>query len=167
MRGVVILLAGLLGTTAAHAGAIEDCNQSRDLDRQLRGCTAYIQQALGGAANLATAHLNRANAHAQRGKLALALADYGAAMSLEPKNPLAPYNRGNTYFDIGNYNRAIADYTLAIELDGDFVLAYLNRGLAHERRGDAMAALADYRSALRLDPSVQLAQDGVKRMLSH
>src|SRR6476660_1356107 len=96
---IVILGASLLGASLASAGPADDCNQVRDLGRQLRGCTAYIDKGIGDPANLATAYLNRANIYAQRANYASAFRDYAAAMALDPRNPLPPYNRGNLHFD--------------------------------------------------------------------
>jgi tetratricopeptide (TPR) repeat protein len=165
-RGLLATIA-VLGIIAlalpAGASPIDDCNQVRNLDRQLRGCTAYIKSGIGTPENTAVAHLNRANVYARRGKLDLALADYAAALRLDPKNPLVPYNRGNAYFDAKQYERAIADFTQAIALDADFALAYYNRGLARERLGDPAAAAGDYKRALTLDPMVELVRQGLER----
>ena len=143
----------LLGTRLGACGPAEDCNQLRNPDRQLRGCTAYIKLGKGAPENLATAYLNRANVYAQRAKYDRAFADYDAALALDADNPLIPYNRGNAYFDTRQYERAIADFSRAIELDARFALAYFNRGLARERLGDTAAAADDYRRALDLDPA--------------
>jgi tetratricopeptide (TPR) repeat protein len=170
MQGVrIVILATILlcAIAPASAGPAEDCNQVRDMSRQLRGCTAYINKAGGSPENLATAHLNRANIHAQRGKAALALEDYAAAMALDPRNPLVPYNRGNLHFDRKRYDLAAADYTRAIELDEHFALAFLNRGLAHEGLGDMVAATKDYARALAIDPSNKTAQERLKRINAH
>jgi tetratricopeptide (TPR) repeat protein len=165
---VIVVLGGLLWEAPwAVAGPADDCNQVRDMGRQLRGCTAYINKGTTSPDNLATAHLNRANIYAQRGKPALAIKDYAAAMALDPHNPLAPYNRGNLYFDAKRYELAVADYTRAIELDQRFALAFLNRGLAHERLGDTVAAAKDYAQALAIDPTNKTAQERLKRVNSH
>jgi tetratricopeptide (TPR) repeat protein len=166
MRSLAILAALLLVPSLAHAGPVDDCNQVRDLARQLRGCTAYIKQGTAEPENLAIAYLNRANIYAQRGIYPLAFADYGSAIALDPRNPLALYNRGNAYLDTRRYELAIADYTRAIELDATFALAYLNRGIAHEQRGDTRAAAEDYRQALTIDPTAGAAQRRLKRLQS-
>lgn len=166
MRSLATLGALLLGASLAHAGPVDDCNQVRDLNRQLRGCTAYIKQGKAAPENFATAYLNRANIYAQRGKYALAFADYASAVARDPRNPLIPYNRGNVYLDTRQYELAIADYTRAIELDARFALAYLNRGIAHEHRGDTSAAVADYRQALAIDPTADAAKTRLKRLQS-
>jgi tetratricopeptide (TPR) repeat protein len=163
---VTAFAALLLGAGVAHAGAAEDCNQVRDPDRQLRGCTAYIRLGKGAPENLATAYLNRANVLAQRSKYARALADYDAAQALDADNPLIPYNRGNAYLDSHQYERAIGDFTRALELDAGFALAFLNRGLAREQLGDTAAAADDYRRALTLDPTATSARKRLERLQS-
>jgi tetratricopeptide (TPR) repeat protein len=166
MRILAIFSAFLLVASLAHAGPVDDCNQVHNPNRQLRGCTAYIRQGKAAPENLATAYLNRANIYAQRGKYRLAFTDYASAITLDPRNPLAPYNRGNAYLDTQQYERAIADYTRAIELDANFALAYLNRGIAHEQRGDTSAASRDYRQTLAIDPAVEAAQGRLRRLQS-
>lgn len=166
MRTMTACAALLLGAGLAHAGPAEDCNQLRNPDLQLRGCTAYIKLGKGAPANLATAYLNRANVYAQRSKYARAFADYNAALALDADNPLIPYNRGNAYFDNRQYERAIADFSRAAQLDASFALAYFNRGLAHEQLGDTAAAAADYRRALALDPVAANARKRLERLQS-
>jgi tetratricopeptide (TPR) repeat protein len=166
MRIVTACAALLLGTSLAHAGAAEDCNQVRDPERQLRGCTAYLKLGKGAPENLATAYLNRANVYAQRAKYDRAFADYAAALALDPDNPLIAYNRGNAYFDTRQYERAIADFSKAIELDARFALAYFNRGLAREGLGDTVAAAEDYRRVLDLDPAATKARKRLQQLQS-
>jgi tetratricopeptide (TPR) repeat protein len=166
MRTMAVCAALLFGASLAYAGPAEDCNQLRDGDLQLRGCTAYIRLGKGSPENLATAYLNRANVYAQRTKYDLAFADYSAALALDPSNPLILYNRGNAYFDRQQYERAIRDFSRAIELDQSFALAYFNRGLAQERLGDNAAAAMDYRRAVALDPTAIKAQRRLERLQS-
>ena len=116
--------------------------------------------------NLATAHLNRANIYAHRGKQDLALGDYAAAMALDPRNPLAPYNRGNLHFDAeavrlgdrGLYASRGARWRIRARV--------LNRGLAHEWLGDTVAAAKDYGQALAIDPTSKAAQKRLERLNS-
>jgi tetratricopeptide (TPR) repeat protein len=166
MRSLAPLGALLFAASLADAGPVEDCNQVRDLKRQLRGCAAYIKQGKAAPANLATAYINRANIYAQRRKYKLAFADYASAIAQDPRNPLIPYNRGNAYLETRRYQLAAADYTRAIKLDAKFALAYLNRGIAHEQRGDDKAAAKDYRRALAIDPKAGPAKRRLKRLQS-
>jgi tetratricopeptide (TPR) repeat protein len=166
MRVAAICAALLLGPGLAQAGPADDCNDLRDPNRQLRGCTAYIRIGKGTPTDLAVAHLNRANIHAQRRRYRLAFVDYGTAQALDPDNALIPYNRGNTYFDLGQFQRAVADFTRALQLDARFGLAHYNRGLALERMGDPTAAADGYRRALALDPAFVQAQKRLERLQS-
>jgi tetratricopeptide (TPR) repeat protein len=166
MRIVKACAVLLLGAGVVHAGPADDCNQGRDPERQLRGCTDYIKLGKGAPENLATAYLNRANVYAQRARYDRALADYNAAEALDRQNPLIPYNRGNANFDRRQYARAVADFTRAIELDAGFALAFFNRGLAQEGLGDTAAAADDYHRALALDPGSTNARKRLERLQS-
>jgi tetratricopeptide (TPR) repeat protein len=154
----------LVGASVACAGAVEDCNQVRDPDRQLRGCTAYIRSRPDQPANVATAHLNRANIYARRGRYALALIDYRRALELDPSNPLIPYNLGNAYLDSGQPSLAAEAFTQALTLDQSFAFAYLNRGIARERLGDVAGAAEDFRRTLQLDPTAEQAHRHLTRL---
>lgn len=46
-----------------------------------------------------------------------AIADYDAAIKIEPHYAAAFYNRGNARLDLGDRNGAIADYRQALKLD--------------------------------------------------
>jgi len=164
--GSMAVIGGLLWAIASvRAGPVDDCNQTSDLGRQLRGCTAYIDMGIGTSDHLAIAHINRGNVYAQRRQHGSAIGDYAAAMALNPNNPLAPYNRGNLYFDLGQYDRAIADYSQALAMDPEFALALLNRGLARERQGDHVAARQDYSRAIALDSTAAVQEPRTKHRL--
>lgn len=157
-------LSAVASTTWANAGAVDDCNQVRDLNRQLRGCTAYIQSHPDQPGNLATALLNRANIYARRSQYDKAFADYKRALELDPSNPLIPYNMGNAYLDRGQPARAAEAFTQALNLDSTFALAYFNRGIARQRLGDSVGANDDFRRTLELDPSVEQARQQLGRL---
>jgi tetratricopeptide (TPR) repeat protein len=169
-RHVMLLLclscAVLLHIPAAHADVIADCNQTDNPERAIRACSTYLEDRAATPQNLATAHVNRAIAYSLRRDFGQALSDYGAAIQLDPENPLPYYNRGNLYFDRGDHSKAIVDYTSAIERDASFALAYLNRGLAHERAGLNEAAAADYRQALSMQPTATQARRRLRQLRS-
>jgi tetratricopeptide (TPR) repeat protein/tRNA A-37 threonylcarbamoyl transferase component Bud32 len=98
-------------------------------------------------------YIARGKAHFNRGEHARAIADFDAAVRLDPKNVKAYFNRGYTYRKMGAYSRAIADFDAAIRLDPGLAKAYYNRGNAHHARGDYARAIADFGEAIRLDPN--------------
>jgi len=81
-----------------------------------------------------------------------AIADYDAAIRLDPKYVLAINNRGAALHDKGELDKAIADYDEAIRLDSTNVQAHNNRGGTLCQRGDFDKAIADFDEAIRLDP---------------
>jgi tetratricopeptide (TPR) repeat protein len=60
-----------------------------------------------------------------------AIADYTAAINLDPTNALAYFQRGIVHYRFKNYDQAIADFTQAITLDDDYLDAYTNLGIAY------------------------------------
>jgi tetratricopeptide (TPR) repeat protein len=160
--GLIALL--LVGISVAHAGPVEDCNQVREPDRQLRGCTAYIRSRPDQPANVATALFNRANIYARQGRYEMAFVDYRRALELDPTNPLIPYNLGNAYLDSGKPGRAEEAFTRALTLDAGFAFAYLNRGIARERLGNVAGADEDFRRTLELDPTAEQAHRHLARL---
>ncbi len=145
--------------TLAFAGDSEDCNQNKDLDRQIRGCTSFINRAAGNKEGMASAYTNRANAYSDKGDLNRALRDYNEAIRIDPGHPFAYYNRGLFYGHHGDNEHAIADYTEAIRLKPDFGDAYKSRGIAYmsDRPSEGMK---DWVKAVELgvDPSNPKAQ---------
>jgi Tfp pilus assembly protein PilF len=154
----------LAGASAAHAGPVEDCNQVRAPNRQLRGCTAYIHSRPGQPGDLATAFLNRANIYARRTQYEKAFSDYKRALELDPGNALIAYNVGNAYLDSGQPALAAAAFSRAVSLDAGFALAYFNRGIARKRLGDSSGADADFRRTLELDPTAEYARRQLHQM---
>src|SRR5581483_8880649 len=57
------------------------------------------------------------NAYRNRGDYAKAVADFDAALELDPEDPLPCYNRGLTYRLLGDWAKAAADFDRAAFLD--------------------------------------------------
>jgi tetratricopeptide (TPR) repeat protein len=87
-----------------------------------------------------------------------AIAGYGEAIRLDPKNAAAFHNRGLVHFWIkGDSDRAIADYSAAIRLNPKYIQALINRGVAYWMKGDSDRAIADYSAAIQHDPNNAVA----------
>jgi len=94
----------------------------------------------------------RGNAHAFKGDLDHAIADFDQAIALKPDHAEAYHGRGLAYRDKGDLDHAIADCDQAIALKPDFAVAYLSRGLAYGNKGDLDHAIANYDQAIALKP---------------
>jgi tetratricopeptide (TPR) repeat protein len=81
-----------------------------------------------------------------------AIAEYAAAIRLDPNVADFYLSRGNCYVDMGEHDKAIADHTKAIGLDPKNAHAYFNRALSYIAAGEPDKASADCTEAIRLDP---------------
>jgi RNA polymerase sigma factor (sigma-70 family) len=79
-----------------------------------------------------------------------AIADFTAAIKLDPTKSLFYMNRGNVFRTKGDYDGAIADYTVAIRLDPKWADTYYQRGDAWYQKGSHDKAISDFTEAIRL-----------------
>ncbi len=81
-----------------------------------------------------------------------AIADYDAAIKVDPKNAGAYLGRGLSRAARNQQSQAIADFSEAIWLDPLSTSAYYNRGRAWQSKHEYAKAIIDFNMALRLDP---------------
>ena len=110
----------------------------------------------------AAVHNVQGLAYKHGGQLKLALAEYDAALALDPNNAEALDNRGVIWNAQGKYDRALADYNRALKLSPSDASAYYNRGNTYANMGLTEKAIADFRLALHLDSSLQMAREALK-----
>jgi tetratricopeptide (TPR) repeat protein len=96
--------------------------------------------------------VSRADIHTAKGDSDKALADYGEAIRLEPKNAGFRSGRADIYLKLGDRDKALADYSEAIQLDPHSAWAFTSRGNLYDSQGEQDKALADFSEAIRLDP---------------
>ena len=147
---LVLLVSSLAAPT--RAGMVEDCEQSRDPDLRIGGCTVAIRSGEWQGKDLAWAYNNRGNANASLGEYGRAILDYGKALQLDPDDAFAYNNRGVAYGNLGEYRRAIEDYDQALRLDPGYAHAYNDRAWALYLVGRNAEALSDVDRSLSLDP---------------
>jgi len=129
---------------------------------ELLGAVAGLYEAWHGAPPRGVAetasftaddYASRGITYALMGRQEQALADFDAAVRLDPMNANAYSNRGLTYSELGRQAEALADYDAAIRLDPMNANAYTKRGVLYHRLGRDNKALADFDAAIRLDPN--------------
>jgi tetratricopeptide (TPR) repeat protein len=162
---MLVRVSGVLIAAAVVAGcgddrAVADCNEPRNVKRQIEACTSVI----GDNPKSAQAYNNRCQAYNRIEETGKALNDCNNAIKLQPNNASAYNNRGWAYEIRKEYDLALADYTKAIQLDQRFALAYANRGDVHFKKGDRAKAATEYRLALEIDPQNDVALNGMKRL---
>jgi len=88
IRPFVFALALTLCATGVWADERDDCNQSRNLDLQIRGCSKLIKL----NPNDATAYNNRGGAYYRKGDNEQAIADYRKVLEIDPLDQEAEIN---------------------------------------------------------------------------
>src|SRR5580704_7151630 len=127
--GCAVLL--LLRLDAAAAPPDRDwsgCNNGRDHDASISGCTRVIDRGdREPVAGRARAYRNRADAYYRKGDADHAIYDAGEAIRIDPQFSMAFNTRGHAYLSKRDYDRAIRDYEEAIRLDPKSGVYYANR----------------------------------------
>jgi lipoprotein NlpI len=123
----------------------------------LGGCTRIIQAAREASRNRASAYHNRGLAYAALGDPDRAIADFSAAIRLEPGDPDNFISRGSAYSAKGDSSRAIANFDEALRIDPINARAYFNRALMNFYAGASPAALDDLYQVRELDPAYPYA----------
>jgi tetratricopeptide (TPR) repeat protein len=100
-----------------------------------------------------TAYNNRGMAFEDLGMFDRAVADFTAAIELDPSDPRHYVNRGRVLGNLGRHEAAIADASKAIALNPAYAEAYTNRGLEYLETGRFDRALEDFTAAVRSKPS--------------
>ena len=155
MKGALVFaLALTVCATGVWADERDDCNQSADPDRRIRGCTQVIERGEKETRkNRSFAYDNRGNAYYKMGEFDRAIADFTAAIALNPNDAIAHYNRGNAYDERAELDSAIADWDKAIAINPNYAAAYGNRGIAYRKMGEFGRAIADYTKAIKINPN--------------
>ncbi len=102
--------------------------------------------------NTPLAYNNRGHYFRQNNQYEKALADYSAALEINPNYHLSLNNRGKVYFDLGKTDLALEDFNRCLSIAPDFANALSNRAAAFSSKGLYEEALRDLDKALSLEP---------------
>ena len=97
-------------------------------------------------------HLDRGNDYLDQGQFDQAIAEFQAAIQLDPSDARAHYNLGLAYQKQGKLDEAAAAYLEALQTDPDIGDAHNNLGLVYDTQGKPDQAIAEYQEAIRINP---------------
>jgi tetratricopeptide (TPR) repeat protein len=100
-----------------------------------------------------TAHGDLGDALLQQGKTAEAIAEFRAAIHINPSYSAAHYNLGVALLGLGRTEEAIAEFRTAIQINPAYAKAHNNLGIALLRQGKSAEAMDEYAAALKADPA--------------
>lgn len=134
-------------------------------DRAVTTCDTAVERA--ESANDRTILLiNRGVLRLARRESAQAVADFDAALVIDPRHAEAHLNRGAALVQMGRPGPAVAALTEALSLDvHEPHKAYYNRAAAREALGDLRGAYEDYTTALEIHPEWAPAEAEVARFV--
>jgi lipoprotein NlpI len=101
--------------------------------------------------DLATAHFDRGLAWANSGNYSKAIADYNAAIRINPHLVDAYHSRGVAWVKKGEFDKAIPNFDQVIQFDAQNAEAYDGRGVAWLHKGEYDTATADFDQAISLN----------------
>jgi tetratricopeptide (TPR) repeat protein len=100
----------------------------------------------------ANAHFDRANLYVQLDQPDKALADFNAALAIDPKYLKALIGRADENYGARHLADSLADYTRVIAAQPKNAEVFFKRGSVYFDLGDFAAAYRDYSVSLALDP---------------
>ena len=121
--------------------------------RDLRHCDDALSA--GGLTNYdsVATHVNRGILRLRRGLIDQSIADFDAAMTLDPNQPEAYLNKGAALIQRQNPSEAAQLFTVALEHNTQRpAIAHYGRAVANEALGNVREAYQDYRMASELAP---------------
>jgi len=98
-------------------------------------------------------HVRRALELQQQGDMDGVIAEYRAALQLNPNNASEHHNLGVALSRKGDLDGAIAELKVAVRMEPDSAKAHYTLGAVLEKKGDLKSALEEYRRASQLEPS--------------
>jgi tetratricopeptide (TPR) repeat protein len=105
--------------------------------------------------------LNLANAYADAGRTAEAIAQYQQALELNPNSSTAHHNFGVVLQGAGRSQEALAEFRTALRLQPDYESAEYQLANRLADVGQLQEAIAHYQAAIRLDPKHAESYNGL------
>jgi tetratricopeptide (TPR) repeat protein len=146
-------------TVEDFTGIVEQCEQAlqKELSPALNKYAAQLQawalNRRGESYVELAAQVLAAGKKEEAAKLdGSALADFEAAIKVDPQRWKALHNRGVTLALAHNYEAAVADFTRVVELKPDYPNAWFNRAEIRFEQADYAGAVEDYSKTLELQP---------------
>jgi tetratricopeptide (TPR) repeat protein len=134
---------------------IAACDNVKDLDARVAGCTRLLARKNLPAKSQAILYLQRAQGYVRLQQFDRALQDYDASLKRNPNFAIAYAERAVVYNQIGDPDHALQSADQAIRLDPNYVLGYAARGNALSQKGQFDLAIGALNKSIGLDPKQQ------------
>ena len=150
-----------VGSSSAQAGQPQRDRCARGEPRErIAACSQIILNAPADAKVRVGALVNRGHAHEALDELALALADYRAALEIDDNSVPALRSRAALMYRRGQNDEALKDLIHAIASAPDDMASLRIRGAVLAEMGDTIHAIEDYSKVLDRNPSDLPSREG-------
>ena len=150
-----------VGSLSAQSGqAPRDPCATGDPHQRIIACSQTILNAPANAKVRVGALVNRGHAHEALDELALALADYQAALAIDANSVAALRSRAALSYRRGQNDETLTDLTRAIDILPDDLESLRLRGTVRAEMGDAVHAIEDFSKILDVRPADLSAREG-------
>ncbi len=147
------------------AALLDDCKDDEIIGAERQSlCTELVGNTQLPPAVRAEALVYRGIILLDDGHVNLAMADFEAAVVLNPNDPMAHAYRGEVFKVRNRPADALAAYDTAVSLDGDSADLFANRGELHRQLGASDKARADFEAALKIERDHRTAMAGLKAL---
>jgi tetratricopeptide (TPR) repeat protein len=92
-----------------------------------------------------------------------ALADFGKAIELSPRNPQYYLERGLFYYNTGDLQNALTDLSKTVENGGENALVYYTIGIIKIHMGEYAEAETAFTKCLSLNPDEKLKAEAEQK----
>ena len=106
--------------------------------------TSSVNSTLAHGSPAVEAKRQKVNAFLRSTDIFDGIADFDAAIKLNPNDAIAWHSRGLAYRDIRDYERAIQDFDAAIKINPEFILALNDRGMLLQTIAKVVLAIYMY-----------------------
>jgi tetratricopeptide (TPR) repeat protein len=155
-----------IGPAQAQLAADDKACAEMKGDPAIEACTRVIESKDNKKIKLDRVYFNRGVEWSAKKDYDRAIADYTAAIKIDPQYREAYNNRAIAYRRKNDNERAIADYTEAIRLSPQRGMYYRNRGTALTDLREYARALADYNEAIKIDANDASANDSASWIMA-
>lgn len=145
---LVSLIAGCQTSEVARQAAL----QQQIVQTEQKNNIASLTEVIKNNPNDANALNLRGAAFGQAGDYERAIADFNAALSINPDFPQAYANRALIHVRLKQLPQAVADYDRAVSIDPNYAPAYVGRGNIYRLQKNYSQAIADFTRAIEIEP---------------
>ena len=157
---MTVLATPALAVQSQPSSTQRDPCATGDPHQRITACSQTILNAPANAKVRVGALVNRGHAHEALAELALALADYQAALEIDANSVAALRSRAALLYRRGQNDEALKDLTHAIAIVPDDLQSLRIRGAVRAEMGDTAHAIEDYSKILDVSPADLSAREG-------